>query len=105
MTRILLWLIFLIGCAGSDPQSLYRRGMVRYQTGHYDGAISDFARAYQLSGEPALLYDMAQAYRMKHASDKALPLYRAYLRYEPHANNRPEVEERIAELRSRRNSR
>ncbi len=96
------WLVFVIACAHADPQALYQRGRADYQRGRYQRAIDAFAEAYRATGEPELLYDMAQAFRRDHALDKALPLYRAYLQKAPHAANRAEVEERIADLRARR---
>src|SRR3954467_13376402 len=100
MRLALLWLLFA-GCGHDDSHQLYRRGMLDYQLGRYDQAITAFSRAYHISGAPALLYDLAQAYRLKHAPEKALPLYRAYLRLDPHAANRAEVERRIVELKTR----
>jgi tetratricopeptide (TPR) repeat protein len=102
--RALVFLL-LAGCAHGDPEALYREGVLHYQLGEYDRAIDRFTRAYKLTGAPPLLYDLAQAYRLKRNPQRALPLYRAYLRMQPRAANRPEVEQRIAELRTRRHSR
>jgi tetratricopeptide (TPR) repeat protein len=99
--RALAFLALYLGCAHADPEELYRRGMLHYELGRYPDAIDAFTRAYQASGKPALLYDLAQAYRMSRAPEKALPLYRAYLRQSPRAANRDEVERRIAELARR----
>jgi tetratricopeptide (TPR) repeat protein len=103
--RALLLAIFAIllgpSCA-HDPELLYREGVLAYQLGEYDRAIDKFTHAYKLTGAPPLLFDLAQAYRLKRNPRRALPLYRAYLRMEPRANNRPEVEQRIAELRKTR---
>jgi tetratricopeptide (TPR) repeat protein len=103
--RAIVLALFLGGCAHGDPEVLYREGVLHYELGDYDGAIDRFTRAYKLTGAPPLLYDLAQAYRLKRAPHRALPLYRAYLRMQPRASNRPEVERRIAELRTARQTR
>src|SRR5262249_30142314 len=48
--------------------------------------------------DPIFLYNIAQAYRQKADFQKAIFFYRAYLREEPRARNRAEVEGRIADL-------
>jgi outer membrane protein assembly factor BamD (BamD/ComL family) len=93
-----LLLILCLACAHTDPQELYRRGQLEYELAQYQQAIDDFTLAYQATGKPALLYDLAQAYRKSRSPQKALSLYRAYLRQVPRAHNRTEVERRIAEI-------
>ena len=95
------WWLFLVGCAHADPHQLYLSGRAHYRARQYPLAIADFDRAYKLSRQPALLFDLAQAERKSRAPEKALPLYRAYLRAEPRAANRVEVRLRIAQLRRR----
>jgi len=93
------WWLFLVACAHADPHQLYLRGRAHYHARQYQLAIADFDHAYKISREPALLFDLAQAQRKNRAPDRALPLYRAYLRAQPRAANRVEVKLRIAQLR------
>ena len=94
-------LLALAACGHTDPRELYQRGRVYYRLGDYRAAIRDFEAAYLTTRAPALLYDLAQAYRLDGDRRRALPLYRAYLHDLPKAKNRAEVEERIAELEAR----
>lgn len=88
--------------AEPDPEArrLYAQGKAEYAQGHYVEAIALFERSYALSESTALLFNMAQAHRLAgpaHCAD-ALALYKSYVAAEPGAENRNEVEERIAEL-------
>jgi tetratricopeptide (TPR) repeat protein len=91
--------------APSDPTNearrLYAEGKTEYAQGRFDAAIALFERAYALSEAPGLLFNLAQAHRL--AGDDHCPqayaLYKSYLAAAPAADNRLEVEERIAELR------
>ena len=88
--------------AEPDPEArrLYAQGKAEYAQGHYVEAIALFERSYALSESTALLFNMAQAHRLAgpaHCAD-ALALYKSYVAAEPGAENRKEVEERIAEL-------
>jgi tetratricopeptide (TPR) repeat protein len=89
----------------SDPTNearrLYAEGKTEYAQGRLEEAIALFERAYALSEAPGLLFNLAQAHRL--AGDDHCPqayaLYKSYLAAAPAADNRLEVEERIAELR------
>jgi tetratricopeptide (TPR) repeat protein len=76
----------------------YDRGTVRYTLGDFDGAITEFKLAYEASRAPALLYNLAQAHRLKKDPERAVYFYRTYLRELPDAPNRVDAEARIAEL-------
>lgn len=85
-----------------DPEArrLYAQGKAEYAQGHYVEAIQLFERSYALSESTALLFNMAQAHRLAgpaHCAD-AVALYKSYVAAEPGAENRKEVDERIAEL-------
>jgi tetratricopeptide (TPR) repeat protein len=76
----------------------YKQGILHYDLGEIDQAVADFKQAYELSAAPGLLFNIAQAYRYKKDYEQALHFYRTYLRLQPKAGNRQEVEERVAEL-------
>jgi tetratricopeptide (TPR) repeat protein len=92
------------GDGGGDKASqtrskeLYDQGSRAYKAGDYRRAVEHFLAAYQLSRAPAILFNIAQAYRLDGACDQALAWYRRSLAEEPDAANRAEVEERIAEM-------
>jgi hypothetical protein len=62
-----------------------------YNLGHYEPALTDIERAYELSGLPALLYNLGQCHRMLGHWKKAEFFYRGYLREKRDAANRAEV--------------
>lgn len=77
---------------------LYDQGSRAYRDGDYPRAIELFLAAYELSRAPAILFNVAQAYRLDGDCERALTYYRRSLEEEPEAANRAEVEERIAEM-------
>jgi tetratricopeptide (TPR) repeat protein len=76
----------------------FARGMKQYQAKEYAKAIVEFESGYKLIPQPVFLYNIAQAHRLSGESEKALSMYRRYLRESPSAPNRAEVEERISAL-------
>jgi tetratricopeptide (TPR) repeat protein len=103
-------MITLIACTSSvaaqpsddrqQAKSLYDEGSSEYREGHYDRAIELFQQAYARAHAPGLLFNIAQAYRLKGASfcTQALDYYRRTLAEDPSADNRVEIEERIGEM-------
>jgi tetratricopeptide (TPR) repeat protein len=78
----------------------YRRGTNAFNLGHYIEAIKEYEAAYQLKDDPALLFNIAQAYRLAGENDAAVRVYKSYLHQVPESPQRPEVERRIAELQA-----
>jgi len=76
----------------------YRRGNKAYDLGRYHEAAQEYEQAYEAKDDPALLFNVAQAYRLAEDYKNALRAYRAFLRRMPRAPNREEVEARIADL-------
>src|SRR5262245_53746378 len=76
----------------------YNQGILHYDLGEIDQAIAEFKQAYAISAAPGLLFNIAQAYRYKKDYEQALHFYRTFLRLQPKASNRDEVEERVTEL-------
>src|SRR5258706_10249577 len=76
----------------------YEQGITHYNLGEFDAAVVEFKAAYALTSEPGLLFNIAQAYRLKEDYKQALYFYKTYLRLVPDAGNRPDVERWIGEL-------
>jgi tetratricopeptide (TPR) repeat protein len=102
-------MIFLLSSArvaGADPQEAARRyyaeGARLYEQHDYLRAIRAFERAYEISGSPALLFNLGQANRLlgPERCAKALEYYELYLRLDKEAPNRSESERRVAEMRA-----
>jgi tetratricopeptide (TPR) repeat protein len=86
--------------AEADARKLLQRGTTHYELAEYDLAIDDFKAAYELAPAPGLLFDIAQAYRLKGTAScvDAARFYRNYLRLAPNAPNHALVETRIVEM-------
>ena len=76
----------------------YKRGTTLYDLGKYPEAIAEFQQAYEIKDDPVLLYNIAQSYRLSNSYQDALRFYRTYLRKNPKAVNRDEVEQKIADM-------
>lgn len=76
----------------------FDRGLTHYNAGDFDSAITEFKQAYALHPAPGLLFNLAQAHRLKRDYEQALDFYHAYLKLEPQASNRADVEARISEM-------
>jgi tetratricopeptide (TPR) repeat protein len=69
-----------------------------YDVGKYGDAINEYEQAYLLVEDPALLFNIGQAYRLWDHLEDAIRSYKNYLRRRPDASNRAEVEKKIADL-------
>jgi tetratricopeptide (TPR) repeat protein len=81
-----------------DAREHFRVGSAAFQKGEFKRAIVEFKAAYEIAPDAGLLFNMAQAARCANDSEQALSLYKSYLRAQPAASNRQQVERRIAEL-------
>ncbi len=66
-----------------EARSLYQTGLESYRAGNYDEAIARLKASYQLVPAPGLLYDLAQAQRLKGDCASARTLYRQFLDHSP----------------------
>lgn len=57
----------------------FERGQAAYNAGRYDDAIAEYLRAYDFAPAPALLFNVAQALRLKGDKPRALDYYRKFL--------------------------
>jgi tetratricopeptide (TPR) repeat protein len=81
-----------------EMKQLYERATRAYDVGKYNEAIEDYQKAYEIGGDPPMLYNIAQAYRLNDQPSEALRFYRRYLQRAPGARNREDVERKIADL-------
>jgi len=103
-TRLLCG-VLLLSCSiasGDDATSAardhYKRGSSLFDLGRFGEAAREFEAAYEAKNDPALLYNLGQAYRADGQYSKALVAYKAFLRKSDDASRRPDVEARITEL-------
>ncbi|MDB5937629.1 MAG: TonB-dependent receptor [Massilia sp.] len=76
----------------------YERGTTLYDLQRYLEAAKEYEAAFEAKNDPALLFNIGQAYRFGGDYIRAITAFRSYLRRLPDASNRSEVEQRITEL-------
>ena len=81
-------------------QAHFDRGAKLYNLGHFQDAIGDFEKAYDLDPSPIFLFNIAQSHRQLGNKERALFFYRRYLEQAPNAANRDDVERRMKELQA-----
>jgi tetratricopeptide (TPR) repeat protein len=81
-----------------EMKQLYEKATRAYDVGKYNEAIEDYQKAYEIGGDPPMLYNIAQAYRLNDQPSEAVRFYRRYLQRAPGARNREDVERKIADL-------
>lgn len=84
--------------ATEEARQHFLKGQQLFDVGRWDEAAAEFEQAYAARNDPSFIYNMAQAYRRKGDAKRALDLYKNYLIRAPRSPQRPEVEERIANL-------
>jgi tetratricopeptide (TPR) repeat protein len=104
LTRAALVLSLLALCPSAHADDIaearehFRKGSKAFDLGHYADAIKEYEAAYDIKEDPALLFNIAQAYRLEGDNQNAIRVYKSFLHHLPNARNRPEVERRIEEL-------
>src|SRR5688500_13981587 len=79
-------------------KEMYDKATRLYDVGRYGEAIEEYQSVYLLIDDPAMLYNIAQSYRLWDKPDEAVRFYRNYLRRSPAASNRADVEKKIVDL-------
>ncbi len=82
----------------SRAKALYTKGMAHYNVGKYLQACEEFEEGYLAKPDPAFLFNLGQCHRQLGRLDEAVRDYRAFIREQPNASNRIEIEERIAAM-------
>ena len=69
--------------ATEQARQHYEIGSQQYDLGHWDDAIREFEKAYELRPDPSFLYNLAQAYKEKGDLAEAEKSYQAAVRVDP----------------------
>jgi len=109
MTRLVTVVIAALLCAPSSghaeawsgtvpakARALAERGRSFHDAGDYAHAIAAFTQAYAMAPSPALLFNLAQAYRLQGACDDAVVMYERYLATDPGSEGRTLAESHLA---------
>jgi tetratricopeptide (TPR) repeat protein len=98
---IALVLVALAPTARADKakaRALFDRATKQYNLGEYSTAAEAFKAAYDEYPDPTLLYNLAQCERQLAHKQRAITLYRSYLREVPNAPNADEVKRLVGSL-------
>jgi hypothetical protein len=79
-------------------KAAFHEGLRAFNLGKWEEAVAAFEQSYKLSGDPALLFNVAQAQRQAGHRKEAVIAYKAYLREIPDTPHRELVEAKIREL-------
>src|SRR5579859_2734578 len=74
------------------------KAKVHYDLGEFKEAADEYIIVYRLRPIPAILFNVAQAYRQAGMYEKARQFYKSYLRESPDAKNRAMIEQSIKEM-------
>jgi hypothetical protein len=74
----------------------YQQATRAYDLGKYQEAIDEYQKVYEIDGDPVMLYNIGQAYRLNDQPQESIHFYRRYLQRSPEARNREDVERKIA---------
>jgi hypothetical protein len=86
------------GTVPAKARSLAERGRTLHDAGDYANAISAFTQAYVMAPSPALLFNLAQAYRLQGSCDDAALMYQRYLATNPSPEGRALAETHLASV-------
>lgn len=104
---VVLALTGLVAVAQAEPPTPEARAIARehydkavshFNANEYSAAAEEFLAVYKAVPQSALLYNAAQAYRLGGDGAKALDEYRAFLKAQPEAKQKADVERKIKEL-------
>jgi tetratricopeptide (TPR) repeat protein len=82
----------------AKARTLADRGRAAHDAGDYSTAITAFIQAYVIAPSPALLFNLAQAYRLQGNCDDAALMYRRYLATNPGPEQRALAETHLASV-------
>jgi hypothetical protein len=82
----------------AKARTLAERGRAFHDAGDYPDAITAFTQAYVIAPSPALLFNLAQAYRLQGNCDDAALMYRRYLSTNPEPDQRALAETHLANV-------
>jgi tetratricopeptide (TPR) repeat protein len=84
----------------SQAKKAFAAGTRAYANGEFKSALGSFQRAYELTGSPDLLYNIATVSDRMRRDEEALAAYEGYLEARPKSVDREHVESRIDVLRA-----
>lgn len=83
-----------------EAKKAFATGSRAYENGDFETARASFEKAYELTGSPDLLYNIATVSDRMRLDEDALRAYEGYLEARPKSSDREHVESRIEVLRA-----
>jgi len=90
-------------CAASDvedAQKRYAEGVLAFDGAQYETALERFKEAFNLSGNPDILFNLAVCHEKLNSAERAIAFYELYLEEVPDAPDADAVRGRIAALKN-----
>jgi iron complex outermembrane receptor protein len=81
-----------------EAKAHFTAGQSHYNLNEFSDALREFKEGYRLYPDPVFLYNLGQCERQLNHPEEAIRFYRSFLREQPKAPNRQEVQGKIAEL-------
>lgn len=94
-----LWATAASADSAADAKAHYQRATAFFAVGEFAKAADEYQEAYTIKQDPALLYNAAQAYRLAGNNERAIILYKNYVRLYPDQPNIDEVRSQIDKLK------
>jgi tetratricopeptide (TPR) repeat protein len=97
---VVLWGAIAAADARQDQaaRDAYKIGRAAYEAGDYQIAYDKFKESFQLSHEPALLYNISSALQGLKRPHEAAEALRSFIRLSPNDPDRENIDKRIATL-------
>jgi tetratricopeptide (TPR) repeat protein len=87
------------GASNKDAKRIYEEATAAFGLGRYAEAAEKYEAAFGVRPDPALLYNAAQAYRLAGNRQRALELYRNYVRLYPDGTNAEDARSHVVALK------
>jgi hypothetical protein len=81
-----------------DARAHVGKAKVHYDLGEYEEAAEEYILVYRIKALPALLFNIAQAYRQAGKYEKARQFYKSFLRESPDQKSKPVIQKAIKEI-------
>jgi iron complex outermembrane receptor protein len=82
----------------AEAKAHFTAGENHYNLNEFTEALQEFKDAYRLYPDPVFLYNLGQCERQLGHQEEAIRFYRSFLRLQPKAPNKAEVQRKIDEM-------
>jgi tetratricopeptide (TPR) repeat protein len=83
-----------------QAKALYQKAETHFRLREFEEAITALKESYRLLPDPVLLYNLGKCYRELKQYEEAASYFENYLKKDPRAKNRAEIEATLEELKA-----